>query len=274
MKHTALFAGCLCALAFSLSAPAQVLMLDFGPTPATGTDRLNSPYHTANTSFSDTSWNTLGVTDALSGLVFSNNSAATGVSVNIGATTGTGTVLGLGNTPSGTTLTGSALGAGVYAGTAPGRDGIFTGSSGNSRAVGVQIGGLSAGTYDIYITGRNTNTSAGLVQNFHAAVSPSSGDFDFTGSEFSHKTLTYFASPTIQNDAWSATTTANYVVFSVTLTGSQFVNLAVNGGTGELRGFLNTVQIVQTSSVPEPATAGLLSGLAALVATIGLRRRS
>ncbi|MFA6959211.1 MAG: hypothetical protein WC205_00490 [Opitutaceae bacterium] len=53
---------------------------------------------------------------------------------------------------------------GVYAGTSASRDDIFTGvNSGTIRAVDLQISGLAAGTYDIYITGRNTNTTAGQI---------------------------------------------------------------------------------------------------------------
>ena len=57
------------------AASAQVLMLDFGPTAASGGDLTNSPYHTANTGFSGTTWNTVGVVDVSSGLLFSNTTA-------------------------------------------------------------------------------------------------------------------------------------------------------------------------------------------------------
>ena len=264
-RGLALF-GCLSAV---LSAQ-QVLMLDFGPTAASGASLSNSPYHTVNPS-AGTSWNTLGVADVSSGLVWADGSAVSGISLNLGATTAAGTTLGLGNTPSnGTGLTGTTMNGGVYANTSPGRDGIFTGTTGNERAVGLQIGGLVAGTYTIYITGRNTNTAAGHVQNFYAGVSASSGDFNFVAAGYQSKALTYFAAPTLQNDAWSTGSLANYAVFNVTITGGDYLNLAVKGGTGELRGFLNSVQIV--SAVPEPSAAATLAGVAAL-AGVALRRR-
>jgi len=87
MKLSLFIVGCACAFAVPLSASAQVLMLDFGPTAATGTDRTNSPYHTANGAFTDTTWNTLGTADVASGIVWSDNTAATGISINLGATT-------------------------------------------------------------------------------------------------------------------------------------------------------------------------------------------
>ncbi len=268
-----------CALTFTAPATAQVLMLDFGPTTASGASLTNSPYHTVNGAFTDSKWNRLGTADVTSGLRWSNDTAATGVSVNLGATTNdTDTLVGLANTPSnGTGLTGSALGGTVlYADSAPGRDGIFTGSnSGNSRFVGAQIGGL-AGTYDIYITGRNTNTSAGHVQNFYAGKSSSAGDFDPTGAGFLPSiAITYFASPTTQNNQWTGSGgLLNYAKFTVTLGSGEFLNLAVRGGTGDARGFLNSVQIVNTSIIPEPSAFAALAGAGVLLLALVRRRRS
>lgn len=265
------------ALAFAVVSSAQVLMMDFGPTSTTGGSLTNSPYHTADNTFTGTSWNKLGTADVASGLLWSNGAAATGVSVNLGATTTDASrTIGLANTPSnGTGLSGSAMTTGVYADSSPGRDGIFTGSSsGNIRAVGLQISGLTTGTYDIYMTGRNTNTNAGHTQNFYAGKAASSGDFTFTDTgTFASKSITYFAAPTAQNDAWSATTLANYAKFSITITSGEVLQLAVFGGTGDSRGFLNSVQIVNTAPIPEPASAGLLLGLAAVTGAACLRRR-
>lgn len=267
------FKGCACALAFSLTASAQVLMLDFGPTTSTGDDRLNSPYHTVNPGFIDTGWNRIGTADVTSGLVWSTNAAATGLSVNLGATTtDSSRTIGLTATPSGSTLTGSTLTTGIYAGTAPGRDGIFTGTqTSDTRAVGVQIGGLSAGTYIVYMTGRNTNTAAAHTQNFFAGKSTAAGDFDISNTGiFSTRSLSYEAEPTTQEDAWVGTGgLTNYASFSVTLTSGDFLNLAVLGGTGQTRGFLNSIQIV---AVPEPSAFAFLAGLATLGA-VALRRR-
>ncbi|MFH1498736.1 MAG: PEP-CTERM sorting domain-containing protein [Verrucomicrobiota bacterium] len=277
MKSLRLLLGCAGALAFAIVSSAQVLMLDFGPTTASGASRTNSPYHTADDTFTDTTWNRLGTADVASGLLWSDGVAATDVSVNLGATTTDGSrTVDLGNTPSnGTGLTGSAMTSGVYADTSPARDGIFTGSSsGNIRAVGLQISGLSTGTYEIYMTGRNTNTTGGHVQNFYAGKAASSGDFTFTDTEvFAHKSITYFASPTQQNNAWSETTLANYARFSVTITSGDVLQLAAFGGTGDNRGFLNAVQIVNTTPIPEPASATLLLGVGAITGTALRRRR-
>lgn len=136
-------------LGLAATAQAQVLMLDFGPTTTTAT--TNSPYHTANTSFTGTTWNTVGTADVASGLLFATGSAATGVSLNLGAASGS-TTLNLSSTPTGSSTLGSTVNTGVYAGTSVGTDAIFTGNNGTSTSVGLQIAGLSAGTYDVYIS--------------------------------------------------------------------------------------------------------------------------
>ncbi len=266
MKILALIAGFACTLPTS----AQVLMIDFGPT--TVVNPTNSPYHTVNPSFTGSTWNKVGTSDVASGLFWSNNTAVSGITLNLGATTdGTSTTIGLANVPSGSTLTGSAMTSGIYGDTAA-RDGIFTGGSGTARSVGIQIGGLTAGTYDIYITGRNTNTAGGHGQNFFAGKSSAAGDFDH--SALSSRSITYFAAPTTQNAQWSGSgELTNYVKFSVTLTSGEFLNLAARGGINEGRGFLNSVQIVNTSPIPEPATAAMLTGFGALGVGLMIRRR-
>lgn len=270
MKLSPLVAGCACALALTSFASAQVLMLDFGPTAATGANLTNSPYHTVNTSFTGGTWNTIQTADVGSGLLWSDGSSASGLSINLGATTAAGvTVLSLATAPSSSSALGTTVTSGVYAGTSVGTDGIFTGASNNSRAVGLQIGGLSAGTYDVYVTGRNTNISAAHVQNFYAGKSASATDFDF--ATFTTKSLSFGNTATSATSSW--TDTANYVKFTVTLTGGEFLDIASLGGTGEVRGFLNAIQIVNIPSVPEPAAAALIGGLAAVAAAACFRRR-
>lgn len=259
------------------AASAQVLMLDFGPTAATGGDLTNSPYHTANTGFSGTTWNTVGTADVTSGLLFSNATAA-GVTVNLGVTT-TNTV-NLTSQPSTSSTLGTATNTGVYAGSSVGKDGIFSGAASSTNTVGLQIGGLSAGTYDIYITARNTNTgqqpSNGYSQTALAGKSAGAGDFDFTG--YTASTLSYPS-----NSNTSLYTTAwvqgeNYVKLSITLSSGEFLNIAVDGAAidtnGDTRGFLNSVQIVNTSAIPEPSAFAALAGLGVLGLAVLRRRRT
>lgn len=268
---------CCASILSGATLSAQVLMLDFGPTTAVSPWLARSPYHSATPGFTDTIWNTVGVTDVNSGLLWSNGAAASNLKLNLGATTtGTSTTIGLASQPSnGTGLTGTSFGStGIYADTSVARDGIFTGSSSSDvRAVGLQVGGLAAGTYSIYITGRNTNTTAGQIQNFYAGTSVAAADFNFLSAGYATQALTFFAAPHVQNNAWSGTTSANYAKFTVTLGAGEFLNLAVKGGTGDQRGFLNVVQIVNTSAIPEPSSAALAAGAFALLGAAASRRR-
>jgi hypothetical protein len=270
MKHTSRFLLPLLTLCLATSLQASVLMLDFGPTAAiddAGADNslLNSPYHTVNTSFTDTTWNQVQTADIAAGsLMWSDGTTASGVSLNIGGNSGAGvTTIDLAKTG----LTSDALGgsnaSGIYAGTSVGTDAIFLGTSG-ARAVGFQITGLAAGTYDIYITARNTNTSSAQTQGLYVGTAASgSGNFDFSG--YSNKTLTY-ASNATATSGWSED--ANYVHFSVSISSGEVLNLA---SYAPARGFLNSVQIV--SAIPEPSTYASFAGIGALALCIGSRIR-
>ncbi|HSI09253.1 MAG: PEP-CTERM sorting domain-containing protein [Rariglobus sp.] len=255
----------LCLVCLPLSA--QVLQIDFGPTVATGTDQTNSPYHTANGSFTDTVWNQVQTADIAAGsLVWSDGTTATGVSANLGATTtAVSTTIGLTSQPSTSGALGGTTSAGIYAGTSVGTDGIFTGGGGNTRAVGVQIGGLSAGTYDIYIAARNTSLSANLTQNLYVGKSATAANYDF--STYSSQTLTY-ASASASTSAWQSG--INYSVFSITLSSGEFLNIATIGVSE--RGVLNSIQIV--TAIPEPSTYALFAGIALFALCFGRRLRA
>jgi hypothetical protein len=80
--------------------------------------------------------------------------------------------------------------------------------------------------------------------------------------------------PSAQNDTWSGSDSLfNYAKFSVTPTSGEPIDLAIFGGSGDSRGFLNSVQIVNPSTIPEPATYALLGGLASLLVTLGFKHR-
>lgn len=264
-----IFRNILALAAFGITcgaARAQVLMLDFGPTTVSGTNLSNSPYNTASPSFSGTNWNQIGTAD-VSSLIYADGSAALGLSLNIGATTAVTTsasTLGLGNVPSGNTALGAITNTGIYAGTSVGTDGIFTSSSGNSRAVGFQLSGLAIGTYDIYVTARNTSSNANYTQTAFVGTS-AAGNFVLGGPGMTSETLS-FANGSAATASWVED--ANYLKFTVTLGAGDVLNVATLGGGGELRGFLNSVQIV---AVPEPAISVML-GLAGVL--VCFRRRT
>ncbi|MFA6959212.1 MAG: hypothetical protein WC205_00495 [Opitutaceae bacterium] len=77
MELSTLSVGCTCSLAACLSVSAQLSSTSV-PTASTGTDRTNSPYHTANGSFINTTWNILVTGDVSAGnLVWSDGTTAT-----------------------------------------------------------------------------------------------------------------------------------------------------------------------------------------------------
>lgn len=269
------------ALTWALHASAQpVLMLDFGPTAVSGTstvggnsvnNTVNSPYHTVNSGFTDSIWNQVNTSDVNSGLKYSDNSDATGVTVNLGAATATTTIdLAGAVTSSPLTSNGSATTTGVYGAGSVGKDATFT--TGTNTRVGVQIGGLAAGSYDIYVIARNTNLGSASTASNQQTVyvgAGSAGNFDY--SSLSSASLTYGTNASVFTSAWIQG--ENYVKLSVTLSALDVLNVAVAGtplsGGSETRGFLNAVQVV---AVPEPASFAALAGLAGL-ALVGTRRR-
>jgi len=248
-----------------MRASAASLLLDFGPTVAPAGDTTNSPGHTSGGVLgTDTTWNTVGASDIASGLVYGDGTAATGVSLNLGRESTIGNRVldftianNLATTLTGTT--GPSLGTdyGTASNFPPARDGLFvSGTNGtNNAALGVRVDGLSAGTYTLYFVGRNTNTNANpFPEAFYIAAGASSGTFDFSALS--------------EIDLSNANTTGNnsfilgnqYNTATVTLTAGQSIFLAVAGPTGgtEQRGFLNSLEIVQ--SVPEPSVFSLAAG--------------
>ncbi|AHF92329.1 glycosyltransferase family 1 [Opitutaceae bacterium TAV5] len=281
MKRKILLPACvsvLLVLTPAIASAQAVLQLDFGPTVATGDAALtNSPWHTVSNSTSDKTWNTVGWTDiAAGGLKWSDGTTAARISLSLGGNTASTKNIylsGNSNYPGEASRLSGALGtataSGVYSGTSVATDGIYVGSSSGTRSVGFQLAGLAAGTYDIYITARNTNLSGSQTQNLYVGTSSVASDnFNFTN--YATESLT-FSSNTVSTTAWVEAgkgEAANYVKFTVTLSSGDILNIA---SQSSVRGFLNSVQIV---AVPEPATVALLAGLGVLTTVIVFRRRS
>lgn len=261
----------------SSTASAMSLLLDFGSTPGIVADAqaANSPAHaTGAVPATERTWNLVTTADISSGLLFSNNTAATGISLNIAVETAIGSNIldfNAANSVNSTSLTGSfATSLGSIYGTAtadgPAKDGIFRNNTGNAdnAAIGFRLDGLAAGTYTIYYIGRNTNTATVRPQAFYTAVGNSSSTFNFTG--LTGTTLSN--SLTSGNDTFIAGDNYNSVTFTIE-TGQSFF-FAAEGTTGtEGRGFLNTIEIVQ---VPEPSVA-LLGAASAGLMLVRRKRR-
>jgi len=243
----------------ALSSSGSILMLDFGATDVTLTPAMltNSPYHTAaGAGFTDTSWNMVQTAD-VSVLKYSDGTAATGVSVNLGVAPNGSTTVNLATQPSTSSTLGTVINTGIYAAGSVGRDGVFGSTAGHS--LGIQVTGLTAGTYDIYIVGRNTNISDSVAKSY--AVTGAAGvNFDFSGPTpvtINYSNLTPTAS-------WQDG--VNYSHHTVVVAEGSALNIATQGSGVENRGFLNSIQIVQ--QIPEPAVAVLL-----IPGLLAMRRR-
>ena len=243
-----------------MSSSGSILMLDFGPTDVTLTPAMltNSPYHTvAGAGFTDTSWNMVQTAD-VSSLTYSDGTAATGVTVNLGVAPNGSTTVNLATAPPNSNALGGVVKNGVYGDGSVGRDGIF-GINGQGQSLGIQVTGLKAGTYDIYIVGRNTNISDSVAKSY--AVTGAAGvNFDFSGPTpvtINYSNLTPTAS-------WQDG--VNYSHHTVVVAEGSALNIATQGSGVENRGFLNSIQIVQ--QIPEPAVAVLL-----IPGLLAMRRR-
>lgn len=244
---------------------AQVLMLDFGSTVVTGTSQTNSPYHSVTPGFTGTNWNQVQTSDVSAGsLVYASGTTATDVSINLGAAGLGSSTISLSTTPSNSGALGSLSNSGVYVDTSVGKDGIWNGSSASSqRYVGFQLDGLEAGTYEVYVTSRNTSASVAYSQTVYLGASSTAGNFDATTLSLS-ETVSYTGA---SDDIGAWADNGNYLKFTITLGTDQYLNLGVTGSTNEFRGFLNSVQIV---AVPEP-TVPVMLGLSLVL--FGFRRR-
>ncbi len=259
LQQAAMAAGAF--LLLSLSLPAQTLLIDFGPT-ADATDN-SAGLNPAN--IGGGIWNK-SAADLNSGVLYADGSAATGVYVDVGSDNSSTTSVKFSSGVS--TLNGSAAAftTGVFAGTSPARDVIFASGTG----VGVNIGGLAAGTYNVYISAALTNTATPAAATLYAGAVASSSVGQNSATPF---TFTSLASLTESNatagisSAWNAG--QNYVEFTnVTLGAGD--NLVIAGVNGTSTIPLNMVEIV---AVPEPSTLAFL-GAGALGLLLLARRRA
>lgn len=256
------------APAFSLS-----MLVDFGPV-ATGTEsaKLNSPGHASgDVSALETSWNQVQTADVASGLVFADGSAANGVGIDIGTeTTSSSNVIGFATQPTSSLLgNNGAYSTGVYGSAdAPARDFIFNSFNSEPWAIGLKVTGLAAGTYKVYVTGANVNgASAGTMNFFADALAFGAASYDF--SAVPGVVATNLSS---ESATWSAG--VNYAVMTVSISEGQALALAASGtGTSSGgRGFLNSLEIVRVSSIPEPGAYATILGGLALAGCVAARR--
>lgn len=263
------------------TAPGAILF-DFGtgtgaPTTVSGAAAVDSPGHaTGAVPASQTTWNGVAASDLAAGSILNGDgSPATSVALNLGheATNGSNLIdFAAGNAINSTSVVGSssvALGT-IYADAGPpvvhkaASDAIFRLDAGttNNAAIGLRIDGLPAGTYTLYYVGRNTNNTSARPIAFYTTVVPTATtSFNFTGLT----AATVLNANASGNNAW--TLGNQYNTATVTVGADQSIFVAAEGtGGGDVRGFINSVEIV-----PEPASAAVLL-LAAGQLLLGRRR--
>jgi hypothetical protein len=260
LLHHSLLLWVAISILLCLRLSAQpVLMLDFGPTTPTGSNLTNSPYHTENPSVTVSTWNVVETADVSSGLLWGNGSAATGVTLNLGVSPNNN-IIDFASQPSTSSALGTFLNSGIYDGTSVGKDGIFSGSGGQNNRIGLKVGGLALGTYDVFVVGINTNQGSNTVtanntqrvMNMLALATTDVATLDTSSFSFTEVLNYNFSDPnnnTIFSASWVPGT--NYAKFSVTLTEDNPILTIVSTSPIPNRGFLNAVQVV---AIPEPQT--------------------
>lgn len=250
-----------------------------------------SPAHSAGAvPAAEIGWNNFSTPATAGGLIFSDGTDATGVTLTFGTetTAGSGTIdLGgltgintsaLYGSGGGTAGQQALMGDGdsIYGNgknntnSAVGRAGwLGGGSTAVGSALGLRVDGLAAGDYLIYVMARNTNSNATTAapMGLYATTGASAATFNFESLAASiQSNITYAAAaPSAYN---SFVDGENFVAIQLTLTAGDSIFLASAGSSSaETRGFLNMVQIVP---VPEPS--GLLLGLVSLLPLLRRRR--
>ena len=269
---------------------AANLMLDFGATAVADPYLATSPGHgSGSVPAGETSWNTISSATPPASLTYSDGSTASGVVLGLGQeSTGGNNIISFSTAISNVALAGGGGGTAgqqnlVTAGsiyginsssTAVGRDGFFGGGASTSTgaAIGMSLTGLAAGTYQVYVMARNTNSNvASYPMKIYTSVGTASGTFNFSALTASNQSNVGYATATYTGQYSNFVNGENYVEVSVTVAEGQTLFLAVDGGDNAIdrRGFLNMVQVV---SIPEPAACALLGG-GFLLSALRRRRR-
>ncbi len=248
-------------LAPSAMADAS-LLLDFGPTANGNPD--DSPSYVIG-GLTDNDWNILGTADVSSGLRFADTSAATGVALNLGIGSDFSSV-DFNTNPANSNALGAAVGGLIFKyennsnKTPAAKDAIYDATN----VVAAQITGLSAGTYDIYVTARNTNIPSDASQ-FAVDTGIAASSFDFSSA-----TIAGMSNADPAPNSWIAA--ENYNVIRTTLTSGDALFVAINGAVGnDTRAFMNSIAVV---SVPESSEVSLWMAASMLLIVFGLNFRS
>jgi hypothetical protein len=179
-------------------------------------------------------WNLI-TGDAPAGIVDSLGHA-TGVSVNLGKSAPDGQSIDWNLAGFGVAM-GTQLNTGLYAGNV--RSALFVNDGKDSQVdLGVRISGLGEGVYDAFVTAKNTNSLILEQYNVYAMlVDRASGATDYSAVD--PLRLAHDADITWRNGE-------SVIAQTFQVTGQKDLVIVVEGVTaGEMRGFLNTLEIVK-----------------------------
>ncbi len=261
-KEFGLVIGAIWLLAAPLSA--ETLLIDFGLSTMTVTSATstNNPGGIAPTSNAD--WNIVAAPNTNTSFLYADGTAASGVTLSEGGLAGASstTEIDWATHPTAATLSGS-ISANNFAAGEPVYGGIY--DSGES-SVGVQISGLAAGTYNLFIVGDTTSSTSPGSETFYAG---DVGSSLLTSTAYNYTSLSSTgteSNTSISNSTWVLGT--NYQELTVTINSSTDVLALVAAGGGTTA--LNMLEIV---AVPEPRTwAELIFGGVTLFFIIRRRR--
>ncbi|MDB2686550.1 PEP-CTERM sorting domain-containing protein [Mariniblastus sp.] len=236
------------ALCVASTAQADIsLQLDFGNAGVF--DGLNNETLTP-AGISDSTWNGVPNTDITSGLLFGDASAATGVSVELGAAPGGGIIDF--TTANARNNAGNTESQGAIYDTTLTDDWVF---DSGGRDIGARITGLAPGDYLVYAIAKEPNQLArtydvgiGAFTNANADnISSSSTELDITSIGDATGTTTFVDG-------------LNFALTRVTIADStDFIAVLVDptNGNGEQR--FATLSSIQIVAVPEPSSVALLA---------------
>ena len=217
------------------TSPDAGILLNFGAVVA---NDANSPGHALG-GIPATEWNLI-TGDTATGIKDSQGNAAD-ISINLGKSGAGQQVLDWEATGFSTIASGTALNTGLYAGNV--RSALFVNNGSSSQVdIGVRISGLTEGIYDAFVTAKNTNTSVDEQYNIYALlVDPASGDTDYSSAA---------ATAMIHGLDAQWRHGESVVAQTFQILGEKDVVIVVEGiSAGEMRGFLNTLEIVKLAGV-------------------------
>jgi len=257
VKEFGLVIGAILLLTASLSA--ETLLIDFGATAATSTASTNNPAGVAPSAAAD--WNLVGGVASASLSFYADGTAATGVSINEGSSA-TASIVNWTAHPTASNL-GTSIVTNDFASGNPAYGAVFDSGASN---IGMQVSGLAAGTYNLFVVGVNTNSSTPVSETFFAG---DTGSSLLTSSSYNFTSLPLSATESnsgISTSTWVAGTDYQELTVTIANSGDILTLVAEGGGTTAL----NMLEIV---AVPEPRTWAELA-FGAFVLFFVVRRRN